>query len=254
MEKVKVRVNRNGNGNERTGMKRAGLLLGCWILGWGAAHAEFERVEYNHPGLVVDAGVGLWAWPLPADWDGDGDMDLVVSCPDVPFNGIYFFENPGGDRKRPVFRPPVKLGPALKNVRLSMVDGKPRVLTPGAEWVGFDGIPFEATRKSIEAKLPKFGKTRANQWHYVDYDGDGVQDLVVGIGEWTEYGWDNAFDVDGNWTRGPVARMGLSPAERGDEREAAVRPGGEGAGRRKAGGRLRDALAELRGLRRGWGS
>ena len=53
------------------------------------------RVQYNHPGLIVDLGVGLWAWPMPMDWDEDGDLDLVVSCPDVPFNGTYLFENPG---------------------------------------------------------------------------------------------------------------------------------------------------------------
>ena len=55
--------------------------------------AELERLKYNHPGLIVDLGVGLWAWPLPMDFDGDGDLDLVVNCPDKPSNGVYFFEN-----------------------------------------------------------------------------------------------------------------------------------------------------------------
>ena len=27
--------------------------------------AELERLKYNHSGLIVDLGVGLWAWPLP---------------------------------------------------------------------------------------------------------------------------------------------------------------------------------------------
>ena len=31
-----------------------------------------ERLKYNHPGLVVDLGVGLWAWPIPIDFDKDG--------------------------------------------------------------------------------------------------------------------------------------------------------------------------------------
>jgi len=30
------------------------------------------------------------------DFDSDGDMDLLVSCNDVPFNGLYIFENPSG--------------------------------------------------------------------------------------------------------------------------------------------------------------
>lgn len=186
-------------------MKSGIIALGGLVLAGsgGVLTAEMARVQYNHPGLVVDAGVGLWAWPLPMDWDGDGDHDLVVSCPDVPFNGVYLFENPGGDAKHPVFKAPVRLGPAVKNARLSIVGGAPRVLAPGTEWTGFLGKGFEKQRK-ITAPLPKFGKTRANQWHYVDYDGDGAQDLVVGIGEWTEYGWDNAFDAEGNWTRGPL--------------------------------------------------
>src|SRR5215813_10592855 len=54
---------------------------------------ELTRLRYNHPGLVVDLGVGLWAWPLPCDADGDGDFDLIVSCPDRPSNGVWFFEN-----------------------------------------------------------------------------------------------------------------------------------------------------------------
>lgn len=53
------------------------------------------QLAYNHPGLVVDLGVGLWAWPVPWDTDGDGDWDLIVSCPDKPSNGVWLFENPG---------------------------------------------------------------------------------------------------------------------------------------------------------------
>ena len=37
-----------------------------------------RRVKYNHPGLVVDLGVGLWAWPMPMDYDSDGDLDIYI--------------------------------------------------------------------------------------------------------------------------------------------------------------------------------
>src|SRR5262245_50339036 len=74
-----------------------------------AARAQgLEPVKYNHPGLVVDLGVGLWAWPVPCDADGDGDFDLIVSCPDKPSNGVWLFENATGDTARdklPVFKP-----------------------------------------------------------------------------------------------------------------------------------------------------
>ncbi len=176
------------------------------VLAAGSAHAELRRVQYNHAGLAVDLGVGLWAWPLPMDWDGDGDWDLVVACPDVPYRGTYFFENPGGDAKMPVFRPPVRVGPGVQNMQVSWVGGRPRVLTPGTEWVGFLNRALEAKRRihpRTNIHTPE-RKIRANQWRYVDYDGDGAPDLVVGVGDWSDYGWDNAFNARGEWTRGPL--------------------------------------------------
>src|SRR5262245_274268 len=75
---------------------------------------ELEQLRYNHPGLVVDLGVGLWAWPVPCDADGDGDFDLILSCPDKPSNGVWLFENATGDtakNKLPVFKPARRLSP-----------------------------------------------------------------------------------------------------------------------------------------------
>src|SRR5262245_30989696 len=81
---------------------------------------QLDRIGYNHPGLTVDLGVWLWAWPLPLDYDEDGDLDLVVVCPDKPYNGAYFFENPGG-AKLPVFKPAARIGKGIDNVQLSIV-------------------------------------------------------------------------------------------------------------------------------------
>src|SRR5258707_15831855 len=112
------------------------LLTG--ILGGSEVVAGLERVKFNHPGLTVDLAVGLWAWPLPMDYDGDGDLDLVVSCSDKPYNGTYFFENPGGgDPRQPVFKPAVKAGPGFANVQASYVDGQVRLLVPGRELVRY---------------------------------------------------------------------------------------------------------------------
>lgn len=38
----------------------------------------------------------------------------------------------------------------------------------------------------------------------MDYENDGDLDLLVGIDDWGDYGWDNAFDENGNWTNGPL--------------------------------------------------
>jgi hypothetical protein len=166
--------------------------------------ANLERVTYNHPGLVTDLGVGLWAWPIPVDFDGDGDLDLVVSCQDKPYNGTYFFENISGKVKFPVFKAGRRISKGLGNVSPSYVDGKLRVLTPGHEHPDFFRTGLE---KSVKLPLPANihpNKVRANQWKYVDYDGNGTLDLVVGVGDWTDYGWDDAYDQTGRWTNGPL--------------------------------------------------
>jgi hypothetical protein len=169
---------------------------------------DFERVKYNNPGLVVDLGVGLWAWPVPMDYDNDGDYDMVVSCPDKPYNGTYFFENTAGNIKMPVFKPGVKVGTGRSNIRPSYVNGDVRLLLPGREIEDFrePKSQFNKTRAiypSTNVHNSK-GRIRANQWQYCDYDGDDALDLIVGVGDWTEYGWDNAFDKQGRWTHGPL--------------------------------------------------
>jgi hypothetical protein len=171
------------------------------------ANAKLQRLQYNNPGLVVDLGVGLWAWPMPMDFDGDGDFDLVVVCPDKPFNGTYFFENSQGNVKMPVFEPPVRISEGKQNVQVSYVNGEPRVLSPGMEHTEFfekgidTGVSLGVAQEDVYKSL---GRTRAKQWKYVDYDGDGVQDLIAGFGVWTDYGWDDAYNEQGEWTNGPL--------------------------------------------------
>ena len=175
-----------------------GLINGSLFAG------DLPRLKYNHPGLTVDLGVGLWAWPLPFDYDEDGDLDLVVSCPDVPYRGTYLFENPGKDEDDglPVFKPRRKIGDVLRNVGICCVDGQPRILTPAKEVTEIRGDLSKTKSIYPKSVLDVGERVRANQWSYVDYDGDGALDIVVGHGLWSDYGWDNAFDKQGNWTHG----------------------------------------------------
>ncbi len=183
------------------------LIIPIVSLALAATATALEPLKYNHPGLVVDLGVGLWAWPLPMDFDGDGDLDLVVNCPDKPYNGTYFFENASGDtakNKMPVFKPARRISKGMQNVQVSYVDGKPMVLSPGKAHPDFlkTGLDQEV-KLPLDAKVHP-NKVRANMWRHVDYDGDGALDLIVGVGDWTEYGWDNAYTADGRWMNGPL--------------------------------------------------
>jgi hypothetical protein len=164
---------------------------------------RFERLSYNHPGLVVDLGVGLWAYPLPVDFDGDGDHDLLVASPDVPYNGIYFFENVEGNVKYPVFKPGQWLCPAPGQLTVSHLDGAWRILSENRVFGGIQERNYEPTA-TIEFEPNFYHEGRDRQWKLCDYNGDGLYDLVIGASDWREYGWDDAYNEKGEWTRGPL--------------------------------------------------
>lgn len=192
------------------------ILLSCWIFMAAIASADgLTQLKYNNPGLTVDLGVGLWAWPVPCDADGDGDFDLIVSCPDKPSNGIWLFENTTGDTaktKMPVFRPGRFLSRTVHYVMPSYVDGNMRVLSPGFEYADFTRkglsqkaeLPIEAGFHRPQGTQTKGPKVRHNQWRYTDYNGDGSLDLIVGIEDWSDYGWDDAWNSNGEWINGPL--------------------------------------------------
>ncbi|MBZ4190915.1 VCBS repeat-containing protein [Niabella sp. 3A5MI-3] len=170
------------------------------------SNTDLQLLKYNNPGLVTDLGVGLWGWPLPVDYDGDGDMDLLVSSQGKPYNGIYLFENTSG-AAIPVFAPPKWLNKSIKDIQVSYVNGTPRFLIPGAELTGFlnrferDKKPLFSAKEVLKANT---GNNRFNQWKLVDYDNDGDDDILIGVDDWGDYGWDNAFNSKGEWTRGPL--------------------------------------------------
>tara|TARA_Y100001972_G_scaffold129276_1_gene195983 strand:- start:1723 stop:3681 length:1959 start_codon:yes stop_codon:yes gene_type:complete len=183
------------------------LSLACSTPTQQQDSAVFTLINHQNPGLVTDLGVGLWAWPMAMDYDGDADLDLVVMCPDTPYRGLYFFENTSGPNEMmPVFEPAVRIGDGAKNLQISYSDQGPHILGPGVEYENFqeEGLNNPVKLFPAETLEEGFEKIRFRQWKYVDYEGDGDLDLIVGMDDWGEYGWDNAFDSDGNWTNGPL--------------------------------------------------
>ena len=76
-------------------MKKTFLILLVLGLCINTIAQEEIRLKQNNPDLAVNLGVGLWGMPIPVDYDGDGLMDILMTCPDTPYRGIYFFKNIG---------------------------------------------------------------------------------------------------------------------------------------------------------------
>jgi hypothetical protein len=187
------------------------LLATCDV----AAADDFVRLEYRNPGLTVDLGAGLWAWPAAVDYDRDGDLDLLVSCPDKPFKGTYLFENPGDAATSLVLKAPVRVGPGHLYMTPSRMGDDVRLLVPGRELVDYRNAGFARLEPIGPRDNVHDEPVRANQWQLVDFHGDGALDLIVGVQDGTDYGWDNAYNARGEWTNGPLHGFVYILANRG---------------------------------------
>ncbi|WP_167619349.1 FG-GAP repeat domain-containing protein [Maribellus sediminis] len=171
-----------------------------------AQTADDIRVKYNNPDLVVNLGTGLWGTPIPLDYNNDGLIDIIMSCPDTPYKGLYYYQNIGTAEK-PLFDVSKKLSDrAFKNIQASYANGELHVFRQEIEFKNFkENIYSQPDTVRVDV-LPAsdFKKVRSNMWSYVDFDNDGDLDLINGIDDWFEYGWDNAYDENGIWKNGPL--------------------------------------------------
>ena len=142
---------------------------------------------FNNPGLEVDLSLGIWPYIAVYDYDKDGQMDVVMRAASVPIKG---------------------------SVRQSVCRA---YLSPTAQNEGLD-VPVAASHapdgkrhpdaKGVKCPHPrKPNMIRAN---FVDFDTDGVEDLVYSLSDWTPYGKVGpacplAYNADGVWTNGPIA-------------------------------------------------
>ena len=173
-----------------------------------APAADFVRMSANRDGTDW-LKVGLYAYPMALDRDGDGRLDLVVSTPGLPgrgtYWGAYFFRNLGDG----LFAKAEMLSDAsLHNAVLSRTAGRDVVTSPsGAIWDFPRTLPSFADRRTPLDGVPGNPhphKVRGNVRRFVDFDGDGRDDVLIGVGCWKEYGWADAYDEQGVWTNRPI--------------------------------------------------
>jgi hypothetical protein len=162
-----------------------------------------ERISYGRPNVRGRLAVGLWAHPAPMDVDGDGDLDMIVGCPDRPSNGIYLFRNIG-TQAAPLFDRAEWLGPGKKDLVAADFNGDGAIdLVYSGGY--FSDVPRHRLSRPVPVKIERtYHVGRDDLWHPVDWDADGKIDLLNGVSDWREYGWDNAYDERGRWTRGPL--------------------------------------------------
>ncbi len=153
------------------------------------------KLEYHHPGLVVDLDVGFKADPMPMDFDGDGDLDLLVSESGAYAEaGVFYFENITGPVAMPLFRycgrvstERFRLGYDGMCFEVSVVDGHTHVLTPervNDRLLIYRDVPQNVFWDRQEMPLKATGwveGTKYNSWKMLDLDHDGVHDLVCGL-------------------------------------------------------------------------
>lgn len=158
-----------------------------------------DRVGYGRPARGR-LSVGLWAYPVALDYDSDRRTDLIVACTDRPFNGTYLFRNRRSNRE-PLFDRPLWLGPGKKDLVLADFngDGLADLVTSGGY---FSDVRRNGMSQFVTVVLPRsYHVGRDDLWYPIDWDNDGRIDLLTGVSDWRDYGWDDAFSSDGQWMR-----------------------------------------------------
>ncbi len=154
-----------------------------------------SKLEYNNPGLLVDLDVGFKSDPMPMDFDGDGDYDLLISeSGSYVESGVFYFENISGNVDLPVFRYRMKVSTERFRqgfdgmcFEVSKLNGHTHVLTPDRvndQLLIYKDVPqnvFWDKNDMPVAASTHIKDTKYNSWKMIDFDHDGLFDLLCGL-------------------------------------------------------------------------
>ena len=191
-----------------------GVMFGVGIVRAEAVRAsdvlypgrEFVRLPFNTSG-TVEMGCGFVGRATPIDADGDGDWDIMFRG-NGPGGGDMLYVNPGKPGVKPgVFEKGVRGAGRFAGWRFTALDGGRYALTAQDRVL----VSRLGEKPSVSAALGvgtnnvHWGKARCNSWILRDFDGDGRDDILVGVGDWREYGWHRCYDdIRQAWTNGRV--------------------------------------------------
>ncbi len=162
-----------------------------------------ERITYGRVGVRGKVAVGLQPHAAAIDFDEDGATDLIMSCPVRLYNGTYLFRNIGSN-KQPLFDKALWLGPGKRDAVIADFngDGAPDLVARGGY---YNDLRRNRLSQWVEVKLSRgYHVGRDDLLYPVDWDNDGKIDVLNGISDWRDYGWDDAFNSKGEWINGPL--------------------------------------------------
>jgi len=163
--------------------------------GYNACFTGIHKLEYHNPDILVDLDVGFKSVPMPMDFDGDGDIDLLISeSGSYAEAGVFYFENISGNTDNPVFRYGMRINSERFRLgydgmcfSVSEVNGHYHVITPDRvndKLLMYRDVPQNVFWYKTELSIPARGyipDTKYNVWQMLDFDGDGVHDLLCAL-------------------------------------------------------------------------
>ncbi len=188
------------------------LFNGRDLTGWYKRFGtDLERMSYNNPTATVDLENGIWTFPYVFDWDGDGSDDILLATGSKPYHDSLLYRRnvaKGGMDGLLMDRGVVVDRVFHANGMQSEYAGRTVLMKPGyIAWNPQRQAPFDFTKLLPPGGrfMPHFRGLVGASWCFADLDGDGREDIVASVGDWSDYGRPGpgcpaAYDAKGNWT------------------------------------------------------